>query len=368
MKNKKYGILIIIGIIIAITVFLLIKSNGTTNNDSTNNNEVTTNKKIEITPEISKLIKKLNEVLDMYYMNTFDANDIYISSYSYLMTVSGKEILINDLETADYEVPEELKNTTIHFVKPRSLKPYLDDKISDEDLEILTVYTAIPTNDGVFISSNFDEGGIISDEQYKQFILDNSWAKGEVKAVEKDTPEYNAITKSIVESAPLLKDGNIKHIVANDKYVVVVISQKSDPAIIKQYALQKQEDSTYSILFDNLSSVDAIKYINYNYTDFDLGILPLYKLSEFDDISSDLTKTVAQLIDNGDVDAKDKITYKCTAGNFSYIEFGSNLKLLLHLNNNSELDLFEVDNFKTALSKMLELSENPPAFILNFDN
>ena len=313
------------------------------------------------------LIKELNEKLDKYYLATYMENK-FLSSYSYFVKRDRTEVSLEDIEKSlDYTVPKELKNVSIHFVKPKSLKPYLKEKISDTDTEVLTVYSALPVKDGVFISSKFDEGGILSESDYKKFVKEHSWIHGDIRTPLKEDKEYKEILKAIEEKYPMLIGGNVKHMFIDDKYAIVVIGSKDDPSIIKEFALQKNHNGSYNIIVENLEARDSKLYVNYAYTDFNLDLLPIYELSTYDNISSNYEQLIDTLKENKQIDTNDNLTYSCGVNNFVYLEFSSNVKMLLYKNSSGEFDIYQVDNYKTALSQMVKLENDPPVFILKFE-
>lgn len=360
MKNRNiiFGIIgiVIIAIISGFTIYFLNKpSNFNAQSDFT------------LEPKILESLNEFNQKLDEYYIKTWD-NNKFISYYSYLATNDYTEVMLEDVEKSlNYNAPEEIKKVEIHFVKPKSLKPYLGNKIIDDDLEILTVYSALPVEGGMYISSKYDKGGFISSENYKKFVSEHSWLKGEMRMPDKDSQEYKKILKAINKKDKNLKDGNIKHLACNDKYAIIVISSKQNPAYIKQYALEKQKNGNYKVIIDELELRDDKIFVNYAYTDFDLALLPLYQIYEYSNIQSDQTYLVDLLKENERINSNEELTYSCGAGNFVYLEFKSGLKILLYANENNTTDVYEVEDFTVALSKMLELEDNPPAFILNFE-
>ncbi len=359
MKNKKNSIIIlsIVIVLVAIISIVYVYINKNKNN----------NTNITLQQTTLDNLNEFNQKLDQYYIDTWNENK-FLSSYSYLVKNNGEEVTIQDIEEVlGYTVPEELKNVSLHFVKPKSLKPYLGDKIIDDDPEILTVYSALPVENGMYVSSTFDEGGFISEKDYKQFVTEHSWVHGEVRTPNKDDKEYIQILEAVQQKDNLLQDGNVKHIACDDKYAMIVISSKDDPAYLKQYALQKNENNGYDIIVEGLEGLDNKIFINYAYTDFELSLLPLYEIYNYENISSSLDYVVKNLKESGELDNNEELTYSCGAGNFIYLEFKSNLKMLLYINQEGLMDIYEVDNFKTALSQMLKLETNPPAFILNFE-
>lgn len=359
MNSKKKVTVITIVVVAIIAAFALI---FVLNNK--NNNNIST---VNLDDETIQQLNILNEKLDEYYLQNWEQNE-FLSSYSYLIKSNGTEVTLQDLnQTLGYEAPESLKDVSIHFVKPKSLKPYLGDKILDEDEEILTVYSALPVQNGMYISSKFDEGGFVSNEDYKAFVESNSWYNGDIKTPEKDSEQYKNIVKAVVDTDDMLKDGNVKHIACDDKYAVIVISSKDNPSYIKEYALQQNDDKTYKIIVEELESVNSKIFINYAYTDFDLAMLPLYEISNYKNISSQQQSALTALLEAGEITENDELVYCCGAGNFIYLEFNPDKKILLFLNQDGQMDIYQVDNFKTALSQMLKLEQNPPAFILKFE-
>ncbi len=357
MKNKKSIIIIsiIILFVVILGVYFLL------------NKQSKSNTQINLDAKTLENLKVFNKNLDDYYMQTWD-NNKFLSSYSYLVKNDGTEVTLDDIEKSlNYEVTEDLKDVSIHFVKPKALKPYLKDKILDDDPEVLTVYSALPVDGGMYISSKFDEGGFLSEKEYKQFVMDHSWEHGKTKTPLKDEKEYNAILKAVAEKDKSLEGGNVKYIACDDKYAMIVISSKDDPAYIKQYALQKNEDNSYKVIIEDLQARDNKIFVNYAYTDFELSMLPPYEIYKYNNITSDLSYVIDLLKQSGEINNDEEVVYSCGANNFYYLEFKSNLKLLLYVNEDSKMDIYEVDNFKTALSQMTKLEDNPPVFILNFE-
>ncbi|MDE6357264.1 MAG: hypothetical protein K2L15_01595 [Eubacteriales bacterium] len=321
----------------------------------------------------NKDINELNEKLDEYYMGAFN-DEMFVSQYSYLMKANGTEATIADMaEFTGYKLPKKFENVIIHFVKPKSLLEFPNVKIkkaeSEIDLEVLTVFSAIPLEDGsFFISSKFDEGGILTSEEYQKFILKNSPIHGEIRNPEFTSEEYKTIKKAIGEYDEEALDGNVKYLACNDKYAMVVISSKNNSGLIKQFLLENK-DGNWEVVMDKLEENEKARiFINTSYPDFDLSLLPKYNLALFQ-ITSELDDIIAQLKEQNGIKQEEVLTYGCAAGKFIYTEFESGYKMLGHINEEGNFDIYGVDSYKTALQKMVELdSVNPPTFIINFEN
>lgn len=360
-KSKKPLITFILLIAILTSVVMFKSTNG-----GNNKIEVNASNKIKIDDETLNQIKELNEKLDKYWLEGWNDNK-FLSFYSYIANYDEKELTLEDFEKyMNYEIPKNLKNINVHLVKPKSLKPYLNENILDDGLEILTMFTAVPTKDGVYISSKLDKGGIITDAQYKEFVLNHSWIHGDVITPEKDSTQYKQILDAVAKKDENLKNGNVKYIACDEKYANIVISSANDPYYLKEFNLERKEEG-YEVIVEELEQFDDKIYSNYAYTDFNLDLLPKYEIEAYAPIDPDYSSSILEgLVEKNYVDKDEKLSYFCGYGNFIYMEFETGRKLLLN-NNNSTFDVTEVDNFKTALAQMLKIEQNPPIFILKFE-
>lgn len=367
-KSKKYikiGAVVIIIIIAIGTVFLLNKNLKKNKTDFDNN--ATT----DLTKELINEIGILNEKATEYYLSNYD-NEKFISYYSYLTKISGAEATIDDVvEKTGYKLPERLKDTAIHLVKPKSLKGYNNVVINEVDkqdnLEILTVYTAVPVETGIFISSVYDKGGILTNEEYKDFVIKHSPIKGEIKNPAFDSQTYKDIIETVGGKDGNLKDGNVKHLASNDKYAVIVISDSKNPAYIKEYALQNTEGK-WEIILEGLEAKEKIIVtVNTQYPDFELALLPVYNISSYGEITSDLQELIKTMKQADKIAKDEELSYSCMAGNFAYLEFKSGIKAVCYFNS-GKIDVYPVEDYIAAIKKMLELEENPPVFIIKFEN
>lgn len=360
-KNRKN----LIGIILVIIIIGLIMSvyfYTKFNKNNSNNIQFNIN-----------ALNELNQKVDDYYMQAFN-QEMFTSQYSYLIKADGTEATIDDIsEFTGYKIPEEFSNAVIHFVKPSSLLDYPNVKIKEQegniDLEVLTVYTAIPMEDGgMFISSKYDEGGILTSEEYKEFVLNNSPIYGEIRNPKPTSEEYKLIKDAVGKYNNEVLDGNVKYLACNDKYAMIVISSKENPSIIKQFLLENKNNN-WEVTMSGLETNPKVKiFINTSYPNFDLNMLPKYNLSEFT-IVSGLEDIVKQLKEQGGIKDDEILTYSCGSGRFSYMEFKSGYKMLGYINDQGTFDIYEVDSYVSALQKMIELdSINPPTFIINFEN
>lgn len=369
IKNSKLIFSIILIILVLSTLFLASKFLNKNNNENIHSNESNTS-----VANIDKdSINKLNEIADFYYIQNFN-KEFFVSQFGYLIKKDKTEATVQDIaEFSNYDLPEELKNTVIHFVQPKRFLKYPSIKIKEQegelDLDVLTVYTAVPLEDGsVYISSKYDEGGILNAKEYKEFILESSPINGEIVNPKPNSSLYKEIRKAVEEEDRDVLGGNIKYLCADNKYAFVVISSGEDTANIKSFLLENN-NKKWEVARKNLEKNVKYKYtINVNYPNFNLDMLPIYNLAEFNP-SSDASSVVERLKKQGNIKEDDSVIYSCVAGKFAYIELKLGDKILVFSNSNNELEAFIFNNYLDALKKMVELdSENPPTFIINFEN
>lgn len=361
MKNKNIFVFISILIFAIIITFIgayLIKNNQ--------NN-------IKLSKEEQEEITKLNELTDNYYMENFDEYQ-FVSQFSYLMRKDKSEVTIEEVaKFYDYELKKGFEHIAIHFVKPKVFLNYPSIKIKKKegpnDLEVLTVYTAIPlTNGDIFISSKYDKGGILKSSEYQKFVLESSPVHGQIMNPKPEEELYKNIRQAIEQENQEMIEGNIKYLTCDNKYSFVVMSTKKDPAIIKSFLLENKNGKWSTVLKDLEQNPKYRIFTNIKYPDFNLDMLPIYNLAEFE-IISNLDNLINQLKSQGKIKNSSKATYSCATGNFAYIELDTGEKMLVYVNSNNITDAYKVKDYYEALKKMISLdSINPPTFIVNFKN
>lgn len=369
-KNKNL-MLLTLSLASIISLGLVGCSNSEDNSNNSNNSiaNIPENLIPELTDEIILEIDNFNYKLDEFYITTWNDNR-YLSRDSYLVTNNFAKIIPQDVsETLNLEIPEVLSDMQIHFAIPKDLLPYLEGKINEEDLSILTVYTAVFTEDGVYISSKYDEGGIISFEEYQEFINNHSWENGDINiltsAEHSENANYLNIVQALVADDPTLEGLDVKYLAHDTKDAIIIIGSPTISTDIRQYALEKNESGAWQIAVDELEGLDPYIYVNYYSTNFNLALLPNYVLANH--MTTSLVESLIEaLLENGSISEDDVITYVCASGNFTYFMFENGTKLVTHLNSTGDTDLYYVDTYMDALQLMSELESNPPTFIVKY--
>lgn len=381
--NKRLMLLLLgVGIIGGVTGC----GNKEDNDSSSNQESDNTQEQVEIPEELitdlsvdlMAQIDNFNYKLDQFYIEAWDTNK-FLSKDSYLVTSDLERITVDNIldyfgedftEFEELELSDELLDMAIHFVIPKDLVPYLGDKINEDDLNILTVYTAVFTEEGVYISSKYDEGGIITQEEYQELISSHTWSNGDISYLtttdDSQNQDYEDIIQVIVSQNPDLEGLDVKYLACDDKDAVIVVGSPIYSTDIRQYALSKnQESGEWEILIGQLENLETNVYINYRETTFNLDLLPSYDLKSAEITSH--TILVDQLIAMGNLPEDTITVYACTTGNFGYYIFENEEMLLTYTNPDGVVDLYIVDNYEYALEYMLDLEEDAPTYIIKYN-
>lgn len=332
----------------------------------------------DLSVDLMAQIDNFNYKVDQFYSEMWLEHK-FLSKDSYLVKADLERVIVEEVldyfgesftEFEELELSEELLDMAIHFAIPKDLVPYLGEKISDEDLNILTVYTAVFTDEGVYISSKYDEGGVITEEEYRDLISAHSWNNGDINYLttidDSKNQDYEDIIKVIVGQNPDLEGLDVKYLACDEKDAIIVVGSPTYSTDIRQYALSKNEESgEWEILIDQLENLETNVYINYRETTFNLDLLPSYDLKSAEITSH--TILVDQLIAMGNLPDDTITVYACTTGSFGYYIFENEDILLTYTNSDGVVDLFIVDKYEYALEYMLELEENAPTYIIKYN-
>lgn len=357
-SNNKLTFIILISIVILVSIGVICYNMSNKNN-----------KNSEISSEVLAIkdkIDSLNEYLNEYYMYQWQ-NEKFLSISSYFAKQDSSLVTLEDITNhTNFEISDELKEVSFHYVKPASLLEFLPNSILETDLELMTVFTAVPVENGYYISSKYDEGGILSPDDYRKFVVNHHFEHGEIVNPLKDDPEYTNIIKAAANNNSEILNGNVKYISYDEKYAILITSIEKTPSITKQFVLVKN-NNTWEVGINSLEErSDSKLAINYAYNDLNLSLLPIYEVSSFK-VISDLSPFQDLLVQNGTL-ANKEISYSSGAGNFVYFETTDDKKLLLHISDDSNITIYEISNYKEGISVMSSLEDIPPVFILNFEN
>ncbi|MBR1738150.1 MAG: hypothetical protein IJ736_14260, partial [Firmicutes bacterium] len=288
-----------------------------------------------------------------------------LSVYSYLYDDGNKQEFTakSVADTGFWIYDGELKDIAIHFIRPCDVNE-IDGAEADES-EVLKVFSAMPADDGVYISSADYKGGMISYDDYKALIMKYSFDHGEINIPKKDDEMFDKFLSLLRNLTG--KEYDVKYMANDEKYGIAVVGEKDDNAAIKSFLFMKK-DGEWKVEGKKLEENPALRYsLNQMYPDMELGLLPDYNITDYGKIQSELTKFIDDFKAKGIIHDSDyPVVYSCGTGRFLYIEMSSGKKVLGAVNNQRELETYTVDNVNEAVAYMKSFEDRPPLFILKY--
>lgn len=364
-KNSKlpiliFGILAVIAIIAVIFIFT-----------GLNKSEIIDNQEVPSEPEEIQVgltdysatdaelseISDLNNILDDYVSDNYDDMGI-ASSYGFLYsTKTQNNIMIRDLMSDGLINPSEhiIDNVDILYLKANDIGLEGNDFV---------VCTAFNTKDGYYLSSKKLEGKYLTEQEYHDLVFKYSFVHGDPVNPKPGDDNY----KKITEAAGLANGYDIKHIVCDDKYAVVVGNSLSNTSQFVEAVLVKNGDNWTVGLGNIAADKNAKQTVNKSYPDMELGLMPIYNIGDYTSILSDMTDITSQLVELGMLEETDiNNIYTCGAGSFAYIQTESGKKLLGIMNDKGTLDFVETTSLEQTIATMVKQHNDPPVFIVKFN-
>ena len=319
----------------------------------------------ELTDSVKKELEEIN-VKVPNYMSANDKTSSFITEYGFLYDDTAKNnVTVKDLVKKGYiEASDEVAEyTDILYIRASDLAKYAQNiDGTDEKLQIFTAYNS---NAGYFVSNDFySEGAMLTKEQYEELVLSYSFIHGEMHTPKRGDSEFDAILSAIGFG----DECDVKHISCDNSYACVVLGSLSDTRIVKEFVLQKT-DGKWQIAIDKLEESENPRYdVNMAFPKMELGLLPKYTIAEHGVLQNGFTKYETALVQLGMVKESDlPASYDCGADGFASMEFGDT-KLLGWVNAENKLEFYPVSSTEEAIKYMLQFSDDPPVYILNFHN
>lgn len=306
-----------------------------------------------------------NAVRDYYNANSKSLLCMYGLMYSDAdnFTVSASKVL----EQAGTQPIASIDDyADVLLIRPADLAGFQNAELRRPEDKALKPFTAYNSSQGYIVSSYEDKGAVLTRDEYRQLLGTYATDHGQAQNPAPSTDDYLDISAC----AAVGEGGyNIKYIACDEKYAVMVSGSVKDSKKIRQYVLTKKTGG-WCIVMDGLENSLTPRYdVNQTYPDMELGLLPKYVIAEHGEIKSGFPEFEQSLIKLGMITNEDMPeTYSCGAGRFAYIELNSGKKLLGYVNDQNKLEFYPVNNTNEAIAYMLKFQENPPVFILNYEN
>ena len=358
-KNKKSKKNIIIAVLVAIAV-VVCGSIGYCFYRKSNITEIAVGlSDIELNDELKADMKDLVGQAQKYF-NENKGEMVLTSQYGLLYSYKNKtNVMMSDLINDNHLNEDILKEMDILYVKPSDVNPNINS-------EELSIFVSVNSSSGYYVVSTSGDESIFTEEEFKNLLMKYAPTHGDITNPTRGTEEHTAI----INAAELKGEGvDIKHIAKDNKYAVVVANEVKNPANIKEIALINDE-SGWKVINDKLAYAES-SYIDINssYPDMDLGLMPIYNITDFDEIKIDeMDKIADSLIQLNMMTEADKSTmYACGCGRFAYIQLENGKRLIGYIGEDNKLEFNEAQDINSTIAYMLQCQENPPVFIAKFE-
>lgn len=314
----------------------------------------------DVKEEVQQLYEKINE----YYIKNRTKKQL-ITAYGMLYNAEKKTtVTATDLKSEGIIDGEEdvLNNLDILLLAPKDVQQYCSGV--DSGSSELEIFLGFNSKDGYYVVNDSYEPFILEPKPYADMVMSYSYTNGAVRNPVKGDNDYTDILSVI----PFDEEYDVKHIACDNKYAVVVLGGLRNTTMIKEYVLTK-EAGGWEVAVDGVEAMTDVKVnINSLYPKMEIGLLPEYEISSYGQIQNNFESYVQSLIQLKMISNSDlPVTYSCGARGFAYMECGDK-KLLGCVNEKQQIEFYEVKNYTEAIAYMMEFSDNPPVFILKYDN
>jgi len=250
----------------------------------------------------------------------------------------------------------------ILFLRPVDFMPFEEIMLSNSDRH--RIFLAYDTTLGVGLISG--EGRhVIFRENLNELIAGYDYRQGEVRLPLRDDWEFAAILNAVhAWVSPMEFALEARYIAINDVYAFAAISSGDDGAI-RNFILRLGAGGFYVVMADFEDARQFIVDINNLLPDFYLGLLPDYDITRITLISNvHFHIIIEDMRGEGLIDEYANIVFLSGNNEFVYMIFDNEQRFLGHLTPNVGWRVEYVASFTQARELMMELSANPPFYVL----
>lgn len=238
--------------------------------------------------------------------------------------------------------------------------------IVSSDKNEFTVFALMkhPTENKYIFTSANGSYGTITDTAYSSLMNHYSMNNGTVQRLTPSNNEYDRILSCIRMYESKYEQYFVRSITTDDKYAFVVLSGRANAATIREYIL-KYDNGIWEVVMDNLELESRLPVVvNKELPDFNVKLLPKYSLKDYKgSMLNDYTGVMDALTKAGLYAKDDTFYYFCGTTDYCYMITDSGKRFLCR-KNGSTWDCYKVLDYYDALSRLQNMTNNPPTFIL----
>ena len=325
--------------------------------------------------------RREDEVWEMIESMAITANDYYDRAHTSRVIISKNGYLYN-FPARNYYTPrsfsriESMKpeyadeQVLLLYMRPDDIKLYLPDSVelSGHELELFCGYEV---RDGFALARREGRLGIISREDFQTLLAKYSDERGGAFRHDNDSPAFAEIVAAVGRfkgiAATMPDTFDVRYLVSDSKYAIVVLSEKNSPEKLEKFVLVRDQGD-WRVDFSGFENTFMYqKVLNNRYPDFNIGILPNYNLYySAKEIRSNITPLLDAMRTQGVIGEEDgRETFATGTDRFCYMEFESGKKLLaVYTDQETGWMVHTIPNFLRAEMIMAQYEKDPPTFIL----
>ncbi len=182
------------------------------------------------------------------------------------------------------------------------------------------VFAATKQSGKYLIASSSGKAGTISEENFNRLLGKYNQSNGKIVRLSSASEEYERILNYISLFEGRFDDYYVREIRMDNKHAVVIFSNRSDTANIKQYILENENNFWEVVLPNAQTEYYPITSINRYLPTFNVDLLPPYTLASWrGSIVSNQGGAVAALFSAQAITSADEILYQCATSNCAYV-------------------------------------------------
>ena len=181
------------------------------------------------------------------------------------------------------------------------------------------VFAAVKQSGKYLLASAGGRAGTISEEGLNSLLAQYNQNNGKVKRLSSASAEYERILNYISLFEGRFDDYYVREIRMDNKYAVVIFSNRTNPSTIKQYILEN-ENNFWEVVYPNAQGeYYPITTINRYLPKFNVDVLPNYTLASWrGSIVSNQGGVEAALFSAKAISSATEISYQCATSAAAY--------------------------------------------------
>lgn len=182
------------------------------------------------------------------------------------------------------------------------------------------VFAAMKQSGKYLIASPSGKVGTISEKNFDSLLAKYNQNNGSIVRLSSASAEYERILNYICLFEGRFAEYYVREIRMDNKYAVVVFSNKTNTADIKQYILEN-ENNFWEVVFPNMQTeYYPVTTVNRYLPNFNVELLPNYTLASWRGaIYQEQGGAVAGLFSANAISSADEIVYQCATATCAYV-------------------------------------------------